>query len=320
MSKLLIDDKPVMVLPKLAVAIGLNEAVVLQQVHYWLMTYREAEKQDHYHDGKWWVYNTKAEWAENFPWWSESTIWRALTSLRDKGLLITTSEYNKKGYDRTLWYTIDYKALHDLEEGILSKRENGCSQSDKMDNVNLTSPIPETTKDYPDISGNSPSDATDFDEAFPPKYPDAQAEDPAFTASDLTTEEGREKAQAHVLSKRKEQREPWRHTFDWIKPRDGIEADTLRRVAWELTEAGIPEPRSGTTKKAWRPAISNVYQEAGGDFKLIRRAAKKLATENLTYWPPHRWPQMIVSLKAKRETGLPSVIPGMTEGSVRVFT
>lgn len=36
MSKLLIDDYPIQVLPKLAKVIGLNEAIILQQLHYWL--------------------------------------------------------------------------------------------------------------------------------------------------------------------------------------------------------------------------------------------------------------------------------------------
>lgn len=36
MSKLLLDDEPLVILPKLAAAIGLNEAIILQQLHYWL--------------------------------------------------------------------------------------------------------------------------------------------------------------------------------------------------------------------------------------------------------------------------------------------
>lgn len=39
MSKLLVkDEKPIMVMPKLAMKIGLYEAMILQQVHYWLVT------------------------------------------------------------------------------------------------------------------------------------------------------------------------------------------------------------------------------------------------------------------------------------------
>lgn len=170
MSKLLINDQPVMVLPKLAEAIGLNEAIVLQQIHYWLTTYQEADKEDHYRDGKWWVYNTKAEWQENFPWWSESTVWRTLTALRESELVRTTDTYNKKGYDRTLWYTINYKTLAELEKSILSKWENASSQNDKMENVNMTSPIPETTTetttDLTDTLAGSDDDTETPDDAL----------------------------------------------------------------------------------------------------------------------------------------------------------
>ena len=38
MSKLLIYDNPIMILPTLAQKIGLNEAVILQQIHYWLVS------------------------------------------------------------------------------------------------------------------------------------------------------------------------------------------------------------------------------------------------------------------------------------------
>jgi hypothetical protein len=37
MSKLLISESPIMILPPLAVRVGVNEAVVLQQVHDWLV-------------------------------------------------------------------------------------------------------------------------------------------------------------------------------------------------------------------------------------------------------------------------------------------
>ncbi len=37
MNNLLLDEHPLLVMPKLATLIGLNEAIVLQQVHYWLI-------------------------------------------------------------------------------------------------------------------------------------------------------------------------------------------------------------------------------------------------------------------------------------------
>ena len=60
MSNLLIDDYPILVLPKLATEIGLNEAIVLQQMHYWL------KKSNHNYDGRRWIYNSFPEWQNTF--------------------------------------------------------------------------------------------------------------------------------------------------------------------------------------------------------------------------------------------------------------
>ena len=61
MSNLLIDDYPILVLPKLATEIGLNEAIILQQIHYWL------KNSSHYHDNRKWIYNSYPEWQKQFP-------------------------------------------------------------------------------------------------------------------------------------------------------------------------------------------------------------------------------------------------------------
>jgi DnaD/phage-associated family protein len=139
MSKLLINEPPLMVLPSLAVAIGLNEAIVLQQLHYWLQTTK------HHHDGLPWVYNTAEGWKENFPFWSEPTIRRIFTTLRDKGVVLT-GNYNKVGFDRTLWYSIDYKALEEIAFPF-DEIVTPSTQIDKMEARNLITPIPETTQE-----------------------------------------------------------------------------------------------------------------------------------------------------------------------------
>jgi hypothetical protein len=61
MSTLLINEAPLMIVPSLAVEIGLNEAVVLQQIHYWLNISKHKIK------GKKWVYNTYEDWQKQFP-------------------------------------------------------------------------------------------------------------------------------------------------------------------------------------------------------------------------------------------------------------
>ncbi|MCM3482285.1 MAG: conserved phage C-terminal domain-containing protein [Staphylococcus warneri] len=147
MSKLLIDDYPILVLPKLATEIGLNEAIVLQQIHYWLGSSK------HIHDGFNWIYNSYKEWEEQFPFWSNVTIRRTITSLEKQNLIIT-SNYNKAGFDKTKWYTINYLELEGVskrvaqnEQTMWSKRANGFAQNEQVEQLKMSKPIPETTQE-----------------------------------------------------------------------------------------------------------------------------------------------------------------------------
>jgi hypothetical protein len=92
----------------IAVAIGLEEAIVVKQIEYWLKVNEKAGANKK--DGHYWVYNSIAEWHEQFPFWSFSTVKRIFQSLRDKEILIT-AKYNRMKNDKSLWYRIDYEAL-----------------------------------------------------------------------------------------------------------------------------------------------------------------------------------------------------------------
>ncbi len=129
MGNLLINEPPLMVLPSLAQRFGLNEAIVIQQLHYWI------NKSSSNIDGHWWVYNSVADWHKQFPFWSESTIKRILAKLCDRKVLMKDN-FNKAPMDRTSWYTIDYSLVHS-DTPIRSTCTN--------QKVNLTPPIPETT-------------------------------------------------------------------------------------------------------------------------------------------------------------------------------
>ncbi|MBA8659965.1 conserved phage C-terminal domain-containing protein [Staphylococcus aureus] len=140
MNKLLIDDYPIQVLPKLAELIGLNEAIILQQMHYWIGNSK------HEYDNKKWIYNSYSKWIEQFPFWSESTIKRAITSLEKQNLL-HVGNYNKAGFDRTKWYSINYFELE-----ILVTRASG--QNDPTNTRDYTETSSETT------TNNSATDVT----------------------------------------------------------------------------------------------------------------------------------------------------------------
>lgn len=104
---LLYIDRPLVINPALAASIGLNEAVILQQLNYWLTRTNSGVM----HDGKAWVYNTYAEWKEQVPFFSERTVQRIILKLESLGL-VESFMLNKSKGDRTKYYTINQK--HEL--------------------------------------------------------------------------------------------------------------------------------------------------------------------------------------------------------------
>lgn len=115
MSKYLLDDHPLVVLPSLALIVGLNEAIVLQQVHYWVTL--NIKDGRNYEEGEYWTYNTYEKWQEQFPFWSLDTIKRTIKRLEKVGLLITDN-FNKWKMDKTKWYRIDYEGNYILDSRL----------------------------------------------------------------------------------------------------------------------------------------------------------------------------------------------------------
>ena len=122
-SSLLIQESPLTVQPNLAVLIGLNEAIFLQQLQYWIS--REAGVCDEY--GRRWIYNTVKQWNVQFPFWSESTIKRTIKSLEDQEVMISTVIGNS--YNKTKAYTINYELIEELSKKIVHRQFQASIES-----------------------------------------------------------------------------------------------------------------------------------------------------------------------------------------------
>lgn len=107
-APLLIDEMTILVYPSLAVALGINKAIVFQQLHFLLNGQKEAKNKYNHVDGRWWVYNSYPEWRSTyFPWLSISSLKGIFLSLEKDGLVIAKQSVKNKS-DRRKWYTIDY--------------------------------------------------------------------------------------------------------------------------------------------------------------------------------------------------------------------
>ena len=63
MSMYLFDEQPILANKTLAREIGLNEALVLQQINYWIEINKRSG--NNYFEGKYWTYNSIRAWQEN---------------------------------------------------------------------------------------------------------------------------------------------------------------------------------------------------------------------------------------------------------------
>ena len=133
--------------PELAAVIGLNEAIVLNQIHYWIQ--KNKKQGVNLREGRIWTYSSYNNWQEQFSFWSERTVRRALNSLEEKGLLIS-NRFNKMRYDQTKWYTIPYESIPYEILSILTDDEDiadsGAGQSGQGQLVRKDSPIQENNK------------------------------------------------------------------------------------------------------------------------------------------------------------------------------
>nr|DAF63203.1 MAG TPA: hypothetical protein [Siphoviridae sp. ct7yc1] len=153
-NELFVDkSKTLIINTDLALVLGdLNEAIVLNQLNYWLGINRKVGK--NFIDDRYWVYNSYSDWkAKDFPYWSEKTIQRTFTRLENKGVVVSAN-YNKLGIDKTKWYTIDTEKLQELvdefnsdEDKMTNRQDNMTDRQDKMTcrEGQCDRPLPEIT-------------------------------------------------------------------------------------------------------------------------------------------------------------------------------
>lgn len=222
MSNLLLDERPLIVLPSLAAMLNsLDEAVILQQIHYWI------EKRQNYREGRYWVYNSMENWMQQFPWIkSRTTLTRYFNNLEKKGLLIT-GNYNKAGFDKTKWYTIDYSTLSDFEQRLYRT----CTTSDQnlVNGMNRTCTT--NTIDYTEITSesttnkqaNAVSADADLSESFNELwnlYPKKQGKKDAFRHYKTWRKKSKDNTDDYLLRKLNEYK-AYLAANQWLHPMNG---------------------------------------------------------------------------------------------------
>lgn len=140
--KYLLDEHPITFYKSLAMAIGINEAIILQYIHFWLSSKQTKNKEV-------WMYKTYSEMQVELPFFSESTIKRTIKKLMELKVL-QKKNLNKSKIDKTNWYMIDYKILSEIcgvkmelseyqnDTSIVSNWNDGECQNDTTNTIDYT--------------------------------------------------------------------------------------------------------------------------------------------------------------------------------------
>lgn len=134
---------------EIATKYGMLEAVLLNHIYFWVKKNESNDK--HFHEGKYWTYNSIKAFNELFPYATERKISNALKHLEEEGL-ISTGNFNEKPFDKTKWYALNKSAYSILQNRQIdtAKMSNGSCKN--------VEPIPDNKPDInTDIKRNSNS-------------------------------------------------------------------------------------------------------------------------------------------------------------------
>lgn len=88
---------------EIAQLVGVNSAIVFEKIRYFTEWAKKNKAKHHFHNGNWWTYNSLNAWVEELSFLTKKQI-RTAIDLLIKNKLIETGCFNRKSYDKTIWY------------------------------------------------------------------------------------------------------------------------------------------------------------------------------------------------------------------------
>ena len=203
---------------------GVDGAVFISRLQFWIE--KNAANDRHYHEGRYWTYNSLRAMEKLFPFWSRRQIERIVKNLKDKGVLLTAN-YARDSHDRTLFYALDESKLPISPfGGDLSPNGDNLSPNGEMINEQLKTHIreEEDKANKPEIS-NKPQQLADRYNAICTSLPKVVRltdkrrravrliHDKGYTPEQL--DEAFRRAQASSFCAGQNDRH-WKADFDWL--------------------------------------------------------------------------------------------------------
>ena len=122
---------------------GVDGAILLQGMAAWISKNRANER--HFHDGRWWTYNSQDALVKLFPFWSRRQIQRIVKALNTEGALLL-GNYSDGSFHNTTWYALSDDVLELLGAGecaSFSAGDGGVTTAEGLTSPALRATSPE---------------------------------------------------------------------------------------------------------------------------------------------------------------------------------
>jgi hypothetical protein len=99
---------------EIACEVGVNAAVVAANIQHWCAKNEANESERHFHNERYWTFNSISAFEKLFPYLTIKQIRTALDKL-ERAEIIVSGRFNKDTRDRTKWYSyngIEQRVMH----------------------------------------------------------------------------------------------------------------------------------------------------------------------------------------------------------------
>ena len=141
----------------IAALYGVDESIMIANLQFWIRKNEANGK--HFHEGRYWTYNSIEAFTKLFPFWTARQVRRVLKSLEDKDVIVT-GNYNTSAYDRTTWYAFS-DSFSQKGQKHFTEWSNGNAEIGKCNEIVSdikSSNIPDDNPNIPADGGLFPSE------------------------------------------------------------------------------------------------------------------------------------------------------------------
>ena len=99
---------------KLAEKYGIEQAILIEQIYWWIHKNDCILVDDMCHEGKIWCRSTAKGFAKYIPYMKPDKIWRTLRKM--EGTILLVGNFNRQALNQTLWYTFTDEFIEELKK------------------------------------------------------------------------------------------------------------------------------------------------------------------------------------------------------------